>query len=66
MPLVYNDRIIRGPAWCGDCDRPADECRCAALRKEACMDTIYRGREHPLRKTWVKFLRAQHVWFGGF
>lgn len=28
MALVYNDRIIRGPAWCGDCDRPKNECWC--------------------------------------
>lgn len=34
MPLIYNDRTIRGPAWCGDCDRPRDECACEAIAKE--------------------------------
>jgi len=57
MALVYNDRIIRGPAWCGDCDRPLDECRCAIRAKEARMEVIWRGREHPLRRHNVKLIK---------
>jgi hypothetical protein len=60
MPLVYNDRIIRGSAWCGDCDHPKAECQCEAWADEAAhirhlrrMEIIDRGHRHPLRRANV-------------
>lgn len=57
--------------WCPDCDRWAFECRCELRAEEARKELadrreeiIYRGRAHPLRRTWVKFLAAQDRWFG--
>lgn len=70
MAIVYNDRIISGPAWCGACDRPRDECRCEAWAAEEAhealyprLDVILRGRRHPLRKSYVKLRRAMFKFY---